>query len=195
MAQRYGARIDRLYSAALNGYSVELSEAQTGKLAADPAVKSVVQNSLVTLDGVGITQPDPPSWGLDRIDQRALPLDQNHSHPDQAGEGVTAYITNGRGWPIHRPPPPRVGSQEGDPKPDGVCPQVRGGPRRRRAPAHLLGCGFFPRDDRAELASMPVHPGNDVEFCSTGDSCASLLCVGSPCTALAGWWPFLSEIP
>lgn len=59
MAKRYGARIDRLYSAALNGYSVELSEAQTGKLAADPAVKSVVQNSLVTLDGVGTTQPDP----------------------------------------------------------------------------------------------------------------------------------------
>ncbi|AKL70719.1 secreted serine protease [Streptomyces sp. Mg1] len=92
VAERYGAKIDRTYSAALNGYSVELSEAQARKLAADPAVKSVVQNSVVALDGGATTQPDPPSWGLDRIDQRALPLNQSYSHPDQAGEGVTAYI-------------------------------------------------------------------------------------------------------
>ncbi|MFD6874959.1 MULTISPECIES: S8 family serine peptidase [unclassified Streptomyces] len=91
VAERYGARIERIYSAALNGYSAELSETQARKLAGDPAVKSVVQNSVVAIDGRA-TQPDPPSWGLDRIDQRALPLNQSFSHPDQAGEGVTAYI-------------------------------------------------------------------------------------------------------
>ncbi|CAM5568421.1 serine protease [Streptomyces avidinii] len=89
VAKRYGARIDRTYSAALNGYSVEVSEAQAKKLAADPAVKSVVQNRIFTVD---TTQPNPPSWGLDRIDQRALPLDNSYTYPDKAGEGVTAYI-------------------------------------------------------------------------------------------------------
>ncbi|MGP3688244.1 S8 family peptidase [Streptomyces sp. IBSNAI002] len=89
VAKRYGAKIDRTYSAALNGYSVEVSEAQAKKLAADPAVKSVVQNRVFTVDA---TQPNPPSWGLDRIDQRALPLDQSYTYPDKAGEGVTAYI-------------------------------------------------------------------------------------------------------
>ncbi|WP_412076844.1 S8 family peptidase [Streptomyces xanthophaeus] len=89
VAKRYGARIDRTYSAALNGYSVEVSEAQARKLAADPAVKSVVQNRTFTVDA---TQPNPPSWGLDRIDQRALPLNQSYTYPDKAGEGVTAYI-------------------------------------------------------------------------------------------------------
>ncbi|GAA0307157.1 serine protease [Streptomyces polychromogenes] len=89
VAKRYGARIDRTYSAALNGYSVEVSEAQARKLAADPAVASVVQNRIFTVDA---TQPSPPSWGLDRIDQRALPLDQSYTYPDKAGEGVTAYI-------------------------------------------------------------------------------------------------------
>ncbi|MFJ3878705.1 S8 family peptidase [Streptomyces sp. NPDC090077] len=89
VAKRYGARIDRTYSAALNGYSVEVSEAQARKLAADPAVQSVVQNRTFTVDA---TQPNPPSWGLDRIDQRALPLDQSYTYPDKAGEGVTAYI-------------------------------------------------------------------------------------------------------
>ncbi|MFE1556853.1 S8 family serine peptidase [Streptomyces sp. NPDC058734] len=89
VAKRYGAKIDRTYSAALNGYSVEVSEAQARKLAADPAVASVVQNRTFTVDA---TQPNPPSWGLDRIDQRALPLDQSYTYPDKAGEGVTAYI-------------------------------------------------------------------------------------------------------
>ncbi|MFD3544121.1 S8 family peptidase [Streptomyces sp. NPDC058655] len=89
VAKRYGAKIDRTFSAALNGYSVEVSEAQARKLAADPAVSSVVQNRTFTVDA---TQPNPPSWGLDRIDQRALPLNQSYTYPDKAGEGVTAYV-------------------------------------------------------------------------------------------------------
>ncbi|MCX4527853.1 MULTISPECIES: S8 family peptidase [unclassified Streptomyces] len=92
VAKRYGAKIDRTYSAALNGYSVAVSEAQAKKLAADPAVKSVVQNRVFTVDDAQGTQPNPPSWGLDRIDQRALPLDTSYTYPDKAGEGVTAYI-------------------------------------------------------------------------------------------------------
>ncbi|KJK45587.1 serine protease, partial [Streptomyces sp. NRRL F-4428] len=65
VAKKYGARIDRTYSAALNGYSVEVSRAQAEKLAADPAVESVVQNRVFTASA---TQPGPPSWGLDRAD-------------------------------------------------------------------------------------------------------------------------------
>ncbi|MFE1828123.1 S8 family peptidase [Streptomyces yangpuensis] len=89
VAKKYGAKIDRTYSAALNGYSVEVSQAQAEKLAADPAVQSVVQNRTFT---VSATQPSPPSWGLDRVDQQKLPLNQTYAYPDQAGEGVTAYV-------------------------------------------------------------------------------------------------------
>jgi subtilisin family serine protease len=89
LAAEYGAKIKRTYGAALNGYNVELSEAQAKKFAADPAVASVVQNRTFTVSG---TQTNPPSWGLDRIDQRALPLDQKYTYPDSAGQGVTAYI-------------------------------------------------------------------------------------------------------
>ncbi|MFD3661730.1 S8 family serine peptidase [Streptomyces sp. NPDC058659] len=89
VAAKFGAKIKRTYTSAINGYSVELSEAQARKLAADPAVKSVVQNRVFTIDG---TQPSPPSWGLDRVDQKALPLNQSYSYPDTAGQGVTAYI-------------------------------------------------------------------------------------------------------
>ncbi|MEE1756349.1 S8 family peptidase [Streptomyces sp. SP18CS02] len=89
VAARYGAKIAKTYTSALNGYAVELSEAQAKKLAADPAVDSVVQNRVFTASG---TQTSPPSWGLDRIDQRALPLNQSYTYPEPAGEGVTAYI-------------------------------------------------------------------------------------------------------
>ncbi|QGV78771.1 S8 family peptidase [Streptomyces ficellus] len=89
IATRYGAKIEKTYTAALNGYAVELSEAQAKKLAADPAVDSVAQNRVFTVTG---TQPSPPSWGLDRIDQRALPLNQSYTYPEPAGEGVTAYV-------------------------------------------------------------------------------------------------------
>ncbi|MFC8173024.1 S8 family serine peptidase [Streptomyces sp. NPDC057235] len=86
---RFGAKIKRTYTSAVNGYAIELSEAQAKKLAADPAVKSVVQDRVFTIDA---TQPSPPSWGLDRIDQKALPLDQSYTYPDAAGQGVTAYV-------------------------------------------------------------------------------------------------------
>ncbi|MGW1552465.1 S8 family peptidase, partial [Streptomyces sp. NPDC002346] len=89
LAKEYGATIKKTYHAALNGYAVELSEAQAKKFAADPAVESVVQNRTFTVSG---TQPSPPSWGLDRIDQKTLPLNQSYTYPDKAGEGVTAYI-------------------------------------------------------------------------------------------------------
>ncbi|MFF9572647.1 S8 family peptidase [Streptomyces sp. NPDC014685] len=89
VAKEYGAKIKRTYRSAVNGYSVELSEKQAKRLAADPAVKTVVQNRVFKVTG---TQPSPPSWGLDRIDQKSLPLNQSYTYPDKAGEGVTAYI-------------------------------------------------------------------------------------------------------
>ncbi|WP_367321028.1 S8 family peptidase [Streptomyces sp. HUAS ZL42] len=89
IARQYGASIERTYSKALNGYAVEASETEAKRLAADPAVASVVQNRTFHIDA---TQPSPPSWGLDRIDQKALPLNSSYTYPDSAGQGVTAYI-------------------------------------------------------------------------------------------------------
>ncbi|MEO3975972.1 S8 family peptidase [Streptomyces sp. CAU 1734] len=89
LAAEYGAKIKKTYRSALNGYAVELSEAQAKKFAADPAVAAVAQDRVFTINA---TQPNPPSWGLDRIDQRNLPLNQSYTYPDSAGQGVTAYV-------------------------------------------------------------------------------------------------------
>ncbi|MFE2354979.1 S8 family peptidase [Streptomyces parvulus] len=91
LAKKYGADIERTYTKALNGYAVEASETEAKRLAADPAVASVVQDRTFHVTG---TQPNPPSWGLDRIDQRNLPLNSSYTYPDSAGQGVTAYVVD-----------------------------------------------------------------------------------------------------
>ncbi|GGS90450.1 S8 family peptidase [Streptomyces chromofuscus] len=89
LAKKYGATIERTYTKALNGYAIEADADEAKRLAADPAVASVVQNRTFT---IAATQPSPPSWGLDRVDQRNLPLNNSYTYPDSAGQGVTAYV-------------------------------------------------------------------------------------------------------
>ncbi|MFI2238584.1 S8 family peptidase [Streptomyces chrestomyceticus] len=90
LAGKYGGEVKRTYSAALNGFSATgLSDEEARRLAADPAVDKVVQNKKFHIDG---TQENPPSWGLDRIDQADTQGDKKYTYPDSAGEGVTAYV-------------------------------------------------------------------------------------------------------
>ncbi|MER5862944.1 S8 family serine peptidase [Kitasatospora sp. NPDC002040] len=91
LAARYHGKLGRTFDAAFHGYSVQLDARQARRLAADPAVSAVVPNRRVKLDAT-TTQTEPPSWGLDRIDRRRLPLDQRYTYPDTAGQGVTAYV-------------------------------------------------------------------------------------------------------
>ncbi|MGY5122962.1 S8 family peptidase [Streptomyces sp. 900105755] len=93
VAARYGAKISHTYGTALNGYAVEASAAQAGRLAADPRVASVAQDSRVRPARARTnTQKDPPSWGLDRVDQAGLPLNRSYTSPGSAGAGVTVYV-------------------------------------------------------------------------------------------------------
>ncbi len=91
LVARYGGTVRHVYTAALNRYAVRLPEAAARRLAADPAVASVVRDSVVRATA---TQHNPPSWGLDRIDQPALPLDQRYTYPDNAGGGATVYVVD-----------------------------------------------------------------------------------------------------
>ncbi|MCC3651075.1 S8 family peptidase [Streptomyces sp. S07_1.15] len=89
LAKTYGGKLDHNY-AALDGFSATgLSETEARRLAADPAVDKVVQNKTFRITG---SQANPPSWGLDRIDQTSRSRDGVYSYPDSAGEGVTVYV-------------------------------------------------------------------------------------------------------
>ena len=89
LAASYGGTVARVYPAALTGFEVRMPERAAKHLAADPAVAYVEQNHVVSLSG-GV-QLNPPSWGLDRIDQRYLPLDKKYVYPNKA-PNVRAYV-------------------------------------------------------------------------------------------------------
>ncbi|WP_199042568.1 S8 family peptidase [Glycomyces salinus] len=72
----------------IDGFVAEMSPEEAAELAADDAVAYVEQNRTVSISDV---QQDPPSWGLDRVDQSALPLDDAYEY-EYTGAGTTAYI-------------------------------------------------------------------------------------------------------
>ena len=62
LVERYGAGIERTYKKALNGYAIEASATEAKRLAADPAVASVVQNRTFSIDA---TQSMPATtWAV-----------------------------------------------------------------------------------------------------------------------------------
>ncbi|MEU4594076.1 S8 family peptidase [Micromonospora aurantiaca (nom. illeg.)] len=87
LAKRYGGNVGTVWSSALTGYSAKMTPAQARRLAADPAVAYVEQDRVMTTQG---TQTGA-TWGLDRIDQRNLPLNSTFTYPNTASN-VRAYI-------------------------------------------------------------------------------------------------------
>ncbi|GAA2445632.1 S8 family peptidase [Streptomyces lavendulocolor] len=90
LAREYGGTLKRNYTSAVDGFSASgLTQTEAKRLAADPAVAKVVQNKKFTINA---TQDNPPSWGLDRVDQADTAGDSKYTYPDNAGDGVTAYV-------------------------------------------------------------------------------------------------------
>ncbi|KOX17907.1 peptidase S8 [Saccharothrix sp. NRRL B-16348] len=88
LTARHGGTVTATWRHALRGFAVTASEREARRLAADPAVRSVSQDGLVQAVDA---QPNPPSWGLDRIDQRDLPLNSSYNY-DTGAANVRAYI-------------------------------------------------------------------------------------------------------
>ena len=100
----YGGTFSYTWSAALKGFRLHASEAQAIAMSGDSRVAFVVEDGAIavgTPDADPIVMiPDPnvdlnpqpnASWGLDRIDQRLLPLNRYYAYHND-GEGVNAYI-------------------------------------------------------------------------------------------------------
>jgi subtilisin family serine protease len=76
------------YDTVLNGFAAPLTAGQLADLRNDPNVVRIEPDAVVT---IADTQPNPPAWGIDRIDQRNLPLSASYTFNTTASN-VHAYI-------------------------------------------------------------------------------------------------------
>jgi subtilisin family serine protease len=87
LAAAHGSSPRFVYEHALKGFAAELPEQAAEALSRNPNVAYVEPDSVVW----AIATQSGATWGLDRIDQRALPLDSTYEYVE-TGYGVTAYI-------------------------------------------------------------------------------------------------------
>lgn len=87
VARDHGVSPDYVYTAALNGFAGAMSDAARSGLLADARVSRVEPDGIARAS----TTQSNATWGLDRIDQRALPLSGTFTYTN-TGSGVTAYI-------------------------------------------------------------------------------------------------------
>ena len=88
LASKHSATVRMTWSHALRGFAATMSARQARRMAADPAVAYVQPN---VIHRASATQPNPPSYGLDRIDQRNRPLNSAYTYSTTASN-VHAYI-------------------------------------------------------------------------------------------------------
>ena len=109
----YGGTFNLTWSAALKGFRLNSTEAQAIAMSGDSRVAFVVEDGAIAVgtpdtDPIVMT-PDPnvelnpqpnASWGLDRIDQRLLPLNRFYGYHND-GDGVNAYVIDTGILPTH----------------------------------------------------------------------------------------------
>ncbi len=81
-----------VYTTALHGFAGPVSDAQLALLQANPEVVTIEQDMVAHADATQATDHGTwDTWGLDRIDQRALPLSGTYTY-NSTGTGVDVYM-------------------------------------------------------------------------------------------------------
>jgi subtilisin family serine protease len=88
LADEHDAKLKHRYLTSVQGFAAKMTEAEALELSKDPAVAYVQQDRKVKTAAV---QFPTSSWGLDRVDQRDLPLNAAYSYVNTASN-VTAYV-------------------------------------------------------------------------------------------------------
>jgi aqualysin 1 len=115
LTQTYGGARQQTWGEALKGFLLNASEATAIAMSEDSRVAFVEEDGTVNVDPLGTPDNDPivmgnpyngsgpqldAPWGLDRIDQRLLPLSRSYSFAG-SGLGVNAYVIDTGIYPTH----------------------------------------------------------------------------------------------
>ena len=95
-----GGSLLRVYTSALKGFAARLSAPAAAALQANPLVASVEADQVMRADVTQAMDANGDPWGLDRIDQSALPLSRTYTYTS-TGAGVHAYIIDTGIWTLH----------------------------------------------------------------------------------------------
>ncbi|HUP61905.1 MAG TPA: S8 family serine peptidase [Thermoanaerobaculia bacterium] len=87
LVRQHRGRKNYVYRNTIKGFAANMSEQAAAALSKHPKVAYVEQDQVVTADA---TQSSA-TWGIDRIDQRDLPLSGTYTY-NYTGSGVKAYI-------------------------------------------------------------------------------------------------------
>ncbi len=87
VAAAYGGEVLYTYENAISGFAVRIPDVAASGLASDPNVEYIEPDSIVTIAETQV----PATWGLDRVDQRARPLNNSYIY-DADGAGVHVYV-------------------------------------------------------------------------------------------------------
>lgn len=93
LTAKYDGALQFTYTSALQGFALKVGAEQAALIAGEPGVDYVAQDQEVSLDT--FVQPGPPSWGLDRIDEHSLPLDNKYHFPSTANMSRAFVIDTG----------------------------------------------------------------------------------------------------
>jgi subtilisin family serine protease len=89
-----GGTVHQRYTKALRGYAAELDADTLERLRTDPEVLSIEEDQLVELAATAPVQTQTAvAWGLDRIDQRTLPLTGAYRYAG-TGADVTVFVVD-----------------------------------------------------------------------------------------------------
>jgi subtilisin family serine protease len=87
LVNAFGGRISHTYGSAIKGFAAELPPGAVEALSHHSDVAYIEEDQEMSVDAV----ESNATWGLDRIDQRSLPLNTTYAYAG-SGSGVTAYI-------------------------------------------------------------------------------------------------------
>ncbi len=105
LSEPLGGTVLFTYDEVLNGFAVRLPALAAPALRALPVVETVRAD----VQAVATGEQSGATWGIDRTDQRSLPLDSTYSYADDAGRDAHVYVIDTGLNPDHAEFTGRVG--------------------------------------------------------------------------------------